>query len=142
MNEESKKYWDKVMEDLKKGDFFEKRGVKERDLLSIAERHMFLIDKVNKLQPRNVLEVGTGNPYVIYVIVQDSNNHLRLTRGGTFSYYEFEYPMNERLTDEEWHNILDTTTTEIPEWISFTVLDNIIPLELNRNMQTIFQERK
>ncbi len=65
-----------------------------------------------------VLEVGTGDPYVIYVVVQDHNGKLRLTRGGTFSYNEFKYPMTDRLSDEEWHEILDSNPPPLPEWIT------------------------
>ncbi|UCG04214.1 MAG: DUF3160 domain-containing protein [Candidatus Heimdallarchaeota archaeon] len=65
-----------------------------------------------------VLEVGTGNPYVIYVVIQDHTGKLRLTRGGTFSYYEFKYPMTDRLNDEEWHEILSSNPPPLPEWVS------------------------
>ncbi len=65
----------------------------------------------------NVLEVGTGDPYVIYVVVQDHNGKLRLTRGGTFSYYEFQYPMIDRLNDEQWHDLLDTGEWSPPDWM-------------------------
>ncbi|MFW9997337.1 MAG: DUF3160 domain-containing protein [Candidatus Odinarchaeota archaeon] len=64
-----------------------------------------------------VLEVATGNPFVIYVVVQDIAGNLRLTRGGTFSYYEFAQPMDDRLTDEEWHAKLDTAAPSLPEWV-------------------------
>jgi len=65
-----------------------------------------------------VLEVGTGNPFSIYVVVQDHNGKIRLTKGATFSYYEFKHPMNDRLTDEAWHTMLDTNTPNLPEWIT------------------------
>ncbi|MCE7748693.1 MAG: DUF3160 domain-containing protein [Candidatus Heimdallarchaeota archaeon] len=68
-----------------------------------------------------VLEVGTGNPFVIYVIVQDNRGNLRLARGGTFSYYEFEQPMTERLTDEEWQDMLDNNPPSLPEWMLITI---------------------
>ncbi len=68
-----------------------------------------------------VLEVGTGNPFTIYTIVPDSNGNLRLTRGGSFSYYEFKHPMNQRLSDEEWHTMLDSSPPPLPDWI----LENI-----------------
>jgi len=70
-----------------------------------------------------VLEVGTGNPFVIYVIVQDHTGKLFLTRGGTFSYYEFKNQMRERLTDEEWHEMLDTNPPDLPIWISESLPD-------------------
>ncbi|MFX0124512.1 MAG: DUF3160 domain-containing protein [Candidatus Hodarchaeota archaeon] len=76
-----------------------------------------------------VLEVGTGNPYVIYVIVQDHNGKLRLTRGGTFSYYEFKHPMTERLSDEEWHEILDSNPPPLPEWVT-----NLLTIHTNERI--------
>lgn len=51
-----------------------------------------------------VLEVGIGNVHEIYVVapIPQSDGSLALTvaRGGVFSYYEF--PSQERLTDEAW----------------------------------------
>jgi hypothetical protein len=47
------------------------------------------------------LEVGTGGVDYIYVIT-NSPNGLQVTRGAVFSYYEFEQPIDSRLTDEEW----------------------------------------
>jgi hypothetical protein len=64
-----------------------------------------------------VLEEGSGDPYIIYVVVQDYNGNLRIARGGTFSYYEFKHPMVDRLTDEEWHDMLDTNPPPIPMWM-------------------------
>ncbi|MFX0090496.1 MAG: DUF3160 domain-containing protein [Candidatus Hodarchaeota archaeon] len=68
-----------------------------------------------------VLEVATGNPFVIYVVVPDPSGNLRLTRGGTFSYYEFKHPMTDRLSDEEWHEMLDTAPPDLPEWIKTSI---------------------
>ena len=58
---------------------------------------------------------------MIYVIVQDHAGQLYLTRGVTLSYYEFKQPYNERLTDEEWQQMLDSSPPSLPEWI----IDNI-----------------
>jgi len=65
----------------------------------------------------NVLEVASGDPFVIYVIVQNESGKLRLTKGGTFSYYEFHHPMVDRLTDEGWQDMLDNNPPPLPEWI-------------------------
>ncbi|MHA1302879.1 MAG: DUF3160 domain-containing protein [Candidatus Heimdallarchaeaceae archaeon] len=70
-----------------------------------------------------VLEVATGDPYTIYVIVQNQNGKLRLTIGGTYSYFEFKQPITERLSDEEWHEMLDNNPPELPFWIQ-----NILPI--------------
>ena len=75
-----------------------------------------------------VLEEGVGNPYVIFT-VNKVNGELILSRGATFSYYEFTHPLAERLTDEEWHLILDqgNNVPELPIWVgSFIATDNFI----------------
>ena len=84
-----------------------------------------------------VLEVATGDPYAIYVIVQDHNGKLRLTKGGTFSYYEFQYPMEDRLTDEEWHVQLDSETWSPPDW-----MEDGLPLGEKTTTQTTPASRK
>ncbi|MHA2364535.1 MAG: DUF3160 domain-containing protein, partial [Candidatus Hodarchaeales archaeon] len=82
-----------------------------------------------------VLEVATGNPYSIYVVVQDNQGNLRLTRGGTYSYFEFKQDMNNRLSDEEWHSKLDTIPPELPIWIQ-----NSLPLISVNNINFLKSE--
>ncbi len=48
-----------------------------------------------------VLEEGVGNPYHIFVLVPVEGN-MTLCRGAAFAYYEFKWPMSDRLTDEAW----------------------------------------
>lgn len=66
----------------------------------------------------SVLEVGTGNIFTIYVIVP-VDGMLKLTRGGVYSYYEFPWPMDDRLTDEKWRGMMGITfdgpTPALPE---------------------------
>ena len=47
------------------------------------------------------LEVGTGNASTIYVVAE-VNGKLKLCSGAAFSFYEFEQPIAERMTDKEW----------------------------------------
>ena len=47
--------------------------------------------------------VGLGDE--IYVIVQ-INGLLYITRGAVFSHYEFQQPIDSRLTDEAWQEML------------------------------------
>ena len=49
----------------------------------------------------SVLEIGTGGIDRILVVV-DVEGSLRIAEGGVYSFYEFEQPINERLTDKEW----------------------------------------
>ena len=63
-----------------------------------------------------VLEEGVGHPYDIYVICQVEGRAV-LTRGAAFSYYEFTWPMTDRLTDEKWREmLLQTPAPEPPAW--------------------------
>lgn len=57
-----------------------------------------------------VLEVGTGRIDNIYVIA-DVEGSLRIACGGVFSFYEFEQPLSDRLTDEKWRAMLGIDLT-------------------------------
>ncbi len=73
-----------------------------------------------------VLEEAVGRPMFIYVAVPVAGQVV-LTRGGTFSYYEFEQPMNNRLTDEAWQQMLENDQEPpIPSWTSSFVVGNSV----------------
>jgi len=64
-----------------------------------------------------ILHVATGKVNDIYAVVE-IEGYLYLTKGATFSYYEFVRPLGTRLTDEEWQKILEgKETPAIPIWI-------------------------
>jgi hypothetical protein len=48
------------------------------------------------------LEEATGRIFEIYVAVPNGAGGLHIAKGGVFSYYEFPWPINDRLTDESW----------------------------------------
>ena len=52
-----------------------------------------------------VLELGTGKVSDIYVIVPVEGS-LRLAKGSVFSFYQFEWPMGDRLTDSSWREMM------------------------------------
>lgn len=54
-----------------------------------------------------VLEEATGYIFEIYAVVPVDGN-LRIAKGGVFSHYEFPWPLNDRLTDRKWHEMLDS----------------------------------
>jgi len=65
-----------------------------------------------------VLEEAVGRPMVIYVAVR-IDGQVILTRGGTFSYYEFKWPMDDRLTDEAWQEMIaEGQEPAFPSWTS------------------------
>jgi len=69
-----------------------------------------------------VLEVGVGYVDRIYVAVPLEGG-LYIAQGGVFSYYEFEQPRDNRLTDQEWRAKLDSASPPaLPLWASKFVL--------------------
>ena len=52
-----------------------------------------------------VLEVGTGNPSVIYVVVE-VDGMLKLASGSVYSFHQFAWPMDDRLTDTKWRQLM------------------------------------
>jgi len=66
----------------------------------------------------SVLEEGVGRINQIFVVAE-VDGQLILTQGGVFSYYEFSWPMSDRLTDEAWRELLDSGQGPTrPEWTS------------------------
>jgi hypothetical protein len=69
-----------------------------------------------------VLEVGVGRVSEIHVVVplveEDGSLRLQVAKGGIFSYYEFPWPADDRLTDEKWQGMLeDGSAPAAPAWI-------------------------
>lgn len=66
-----------------------------------------------------ILYEATGIPNYIFVVIKD-NNGIRLTKGLVFSYFEFNNPLGQRLTDEAWREINYTPDKSklppLPEW--------------------------
>jgi hypothetical protein len=64
-----------------------------------------------------VLEVGTGRIDRIFVIVPDDEGEFHVASGGVYSFYEFPWPTAERLSDEQWWQMLRKgEEPERPAW--------------------------
>lgn len=64
-----------------------------------------------------VLEEAIGPIHEIVVVVPDDEGNLHLARGGVFTYYEFKWPMSDRLTDEAWRAMLEAgQAPALPTW--------------------------
>lgn len=62
------------------------------------------------------LEEGVGCPLNLYVIVE-VEGELVVAQGAMFSYFEFKQPMADRLTDEEWQEMLSSGDVPgTPQW--------------------------
>ncbi len=72
-----------------------------------------------------VLEIGTGNVSTLYAVVPVDGT-LRIASGSVYSFYQFVQPIDQRVTDSTWRQILGiapyedgTYATELPvpvEW--------------------------
>lgn len=63
-----------------------------------------------------VLEEATGYISEIYVVVP-IDGKLRIAKGAVYSYYEFTQPMEDRLTDEKWKEMLKSgSVPALPDW--------------------------
>jgi hypothetical protein len=69
-----------------------------------------------------VLEEGVGYPTLIYVVSPEAPYHL--TVGAVYTYYEFPMPVDQRLTDEAWREMLEGgNTPDAPEWTSSFIIE-------------------
>ncbi len=81
----------------------------DRDVACIADVHT---------SRDRCLEEAVGHIDEIYVVVP-MDGELHLTRGGVFSYYEFEYPAPHRLNDEAWQEMIKRRRApKRPKWVS------------------------
>jgi hypothetical protein len=65
----------------------------------------------------SVLEIGTGRIDRIFVLVPDDAGDFHVASGGVYSYYEFPWPTEDRLTDERWWEMLrNGAAPERPAW--------------------------
>ncbi len=69
--------------------------------------------------PRQVLEEGIGYVDLILVAYKLPDGRILIGSGPVFSYYEFKHPMDDRLTDEKWQEMLESgNVPERPDWIA------------------------
>ncbi len=63
-----------------------------------------------------VLEEGVGYVDLVVVAYKLPDGRILVGAGPVMSYYEFKQPMDDRLTDEAWRELLDSNPPEKPEW--------------------------
>ncbi len=67
-----------------------------------------------------VLEIGTGTVSTLYVIVPVEGS-LRIASGPAYSFYQFEQPIDERLTDSKWRQHLGIQRAEDGSYQDYSV---------------------
>ncbi|MDO4333797.1 MAG: DUF3160 domain-containing protein [Eubacteriales bacterium] len=58
-----------------------------------------------------VLEAATGDPSCIYVLVKVEGK-LKIAKGSVYTFYQFPWPMEDRLTDSKWRQMMGLQTDE------------------------------
>jgi hypothetical protein len=93
----------------------------EGEITSAADERMALIADVHTdPNTSQVLEEGVGDAFPIYVVVLVDGRQV-VTLGSVFSYYEFKWPMNDRLTDEAWQEM--SPLPDRPAWTGSFIVE-------------------
>lgn len=83
----------------------EKSGADEGTYIESAEYPAAVVVDIATDPNGAVLEAATGQPSMIYVVVEVEGK-LKLARGSVFSFYQFPWPLNDRLTDTKWRQMM------------------------------------
>lgn len=78
-----------------------------RTLSPSAEKSPLVADVHTSYNSGQALEEATGYPLVLYAAFE-LDGVLQLLVGASYSYHEFTVPIEERLTDEQWTQLLDS----------------------------------
>lgn len=65
-----------------------------------------------------VLEIATGIPSQIYVVV-NVDGKIKIARGAVYSFYQFPWDINDRLTDSKWRYMMRYQADENGNWLDF-----------------------
>jgi len=69
--------------------------------------------------PQEVLEEGVGYVDLILVAYKVPDGRIIIGAGPTLSYYEFKQPIGNRLTNEQWKQMLESgQTPPRPDWVN------------------------
>lgn len=66
----------------------------------------FVCDVHTDMNTQQVLQEGSGYTNLLVAAVREPDGRMTLAAGPVLSYHEFKQPMNERLTDEMWVEVL------------------------------------
>ena len=82
-----------------------------------AKKTTIVADVHTEQNTKQVLEEGVGYVKLMVVAYKVPDGRILIGAGPVMSYYEFKWPMSDRLTDEKWQEMLESNPPEPPEWI-------------------------
>ena len=94
-----------------------KSGMSERDYLD--ENPAPVVADIATDPNGTVLEEGTGYGWTIYALVP-VDGKLRVASGVVYSHYEFPWPIDDRLTDKRWREMLGGGGAKVPPTHAWT----------------------
>ena len=93
----------------------------DRDLSD--QKSALIADVATGLKPDGTLaalEEATGQPTLMYVVLPDEP--WRIGTGAVFTYYEFPVGVSDRMTDEQWQQMVeDGSNPPQPDWTNLFI---------------------
>jgi hypothetical protein len=100
------------------------------DIEDVDQLRMALVaDVYTNAELELILETAVGIPYRIYVALNDGQGGKRIAVGYVFSYYEFDNPMSQRMTDEEWKKVVYAPSPDMGKYLPFWSKNIALPRE-------------
>ncbi|MBN2110805.1 MAG: DUF3160 domain-containing protein [Methanosarcinaceae archaeon] len=103
-------------------DFIESFGEELEDVTGNVEKDAqkttIVADVHTDPNSGNVLEEGVGYVDMIVVAYELPDGRILIGAGPVMTHYEFEQPMSDRLTDEAWREMLETSPPSKTKWAS------------------------
>ena len=107
-------YW---MQEQFRDDLWYIRYEVELWMTNPPESVALVADVASNADAMTALEEGIGLVDYVYVITNSPYGY-QVTRGGVYSHYEFEQPIDQRLTDDEWRGMIASgNAPPRPAWI-------------------------
>jgi hypothetical protein len=88
------------------------------DVEEKAKKTTIVADVHTDGNTETVLEEGVGHVEMMVVAYKLPDGRIIIGAGPVMSHYEFKQPMQDRLTDEKWREILEANPPKRPEWTS------------------------
>jgi hypothetical protein len=82
-----------------------------------AQKAAIIADVHTDPNTKKILEEALGNFNVLIVVYADADGKLYSAVGPVYNYFEFAWPMSDRLTDEKWREMIANNQFPAPpEW--------------------------
>lgn len=76
----------------------------------------FVVDVHTDINTQQALEEGSGYVNLLIVAIMEPDGKMRLAAGPILSYHEFKQPIDQRLTDEKWVELLKEAQAPDEGW--------------------------